>query len=123
MFRVLAHPQFGLLQLVYLLIDTFEAGVISSAEILSSGNLRNAAECPFVKLGIHRYVLHAHRRLYRHAGLTVTAYTYRINADTECLDAGGEVDIAKAAPVLFEFPGYNYISMGKVLGKGKTFAK
>ncbi len=44
-------------------------------------------------------------------------------AEKECLNSEGEVDFGKAATVLFEFPGYNYISMGKVLGKGKTFAK
>ena len=44
-------------------------------------------------------------------------------AETECINSDGVVDFAKVSPILFEFPGYNYISMGKVLGKGKTFAK
>ena len=44
-------------------------------------------------------------------------------AENDCISADGVVDIEKAAPVLFEFPGYNYVRMGKVIGKGKTFAK
>ena len=44
-------------------------------------------------------------------------------AESSCIGADGVVDFAKVDPVLFEFPGYNYVSMGKVLGKGKTFAK
>ena len=44
-------------------------------------------------------------------------------AETDYIGADGVVDFSKVDPILFEFPGYNYISMGKVLGKGKTFAK
>ena len=44
-------------------------------------------------------------------------------ANSECIGDDGVVDIEKVAPVLFEFPGDNYVRMGKVIGKGKTFAK
>ena len=85
MFAVLAHTKFGLLQLVNLLLDALEATIVRSAEILASGGLGDASQGAFIKLRIHGHVLPSHRRVHRHAGLTVTADTHGIYADTKGL--------------------------------------
>ena len=85
MLAVLAHTQFGLLQLVYLLVNLFQTAVVRCAEILTSGRLCNTAQCTFVKLGVHRHVLPSDGGLDGHTGLTVTADAYRIDADAEAV--------------------------------------
>ena len=83
MFRILAHTQFGLLQLVDLFVYPFQAAVVGRAEILAACGLGDPAESAFVELRIHRHVLASHRGVHRHARLTVTADAYGINADAE----------------------------------------
>lgn len=85
MLAVLADAQFGLLELVDLLVDALEATVVGGAEVLSASDGSDVTERTFVELGIHRHVLHAYRCLHRHAGLTVTTDADGIDTDTEGL--------------------------------------
>lgn len=43
--------------------------------------------------------------------------------DEENLDERGKIDYTKVKPVLFEFPSYQYLATGEVLGKCLSFKK
>ena len=81
MLAELAHTQFGLLHLVDLVVDGFQTRVVLRAEILTACSLGNTAQGGLVELVVHRDILFADGCLHRYAGLTVTAYTDRIDAD------------------------------------------
>ncbi len=42
-------------------------------------------------------------------------------ADEECLNEAGKIDYRKLKPVLFEFPTYEYLRTGDVIGKCLSF--
>ena len=42
-------------------------------------------------------------------------------AEESCLDEEGRIDYRKLKPVLFEFPTYEYLETGEVLGKCLSF--
>lgn len=41
--------------------------------------------------------------------------------EESCLDEAGKIDYRKLKPILFEFPTYEYLQTGEVLGKCLSF--
>ena len=43
--------------------------------------------------------------------------------EENCLDEHGKIDYGRLKPVLFEFPAYQYLRTGEVIGKCLSFRK